>query len=291
MQICETKQAIRAEVARYRAAGDTVALVPTMGALHAGHMSLIAAAREHAARVVVSIFVNPSQFEDPADLEKYPRDTEADLAMLRAADVDAVFLPSVEEIYPEGDETIVETTQMANMLHGLLRPGHYRGVATVVCKLFNIVGPDVALFGEKDYQQLQVIRQMVRDLHMPLRIVAAPTVREDDGLALSSRNRRLTPEDRAAAVVLSRALDTAQARAAEEDGVLIEELHHLIADTIREEPRARLEAVDMVAADSLEPASGPLTGPVAFLVSADFDGVLLIDQTIIHPHPKAGART
>ncbi|MGR3570920.1 pantoate--beta-alanine ligase [Brevirhabdus sp.] len=291
MQICETKQAIRAEGARYRAAGDTVALVPTMGALHAGHMSLIAAAREHASRVVVSIFVNPSQFEDPADLEKYPRDTEADLAMLRAADVNAVFLPSVEEIYPEGDETIVETTQMANMLHGLLRPGHYRGVATVVCKLFNIVGPDVAVFGEKDYQQLQVIRQMVRDLHMPLRIVAAPTVREDDGLALSSRNRRLTPEDRAAATVLSRALNAAQARAAEEDGVLVEELHHLIADTIREEPRARLEAVDMVAVGSLEPASGPLTGPVAFLVSADFDGILLIDQTIIHPHPKAGART
>ena len=165
MQICRTIAEIRAAVADMRTAG-TVGLVTTMGALHAGHMALIKAASAHP-NVVATIFVNPSQFGNASDLDSYPRTEDTDLAMLEQASVTAVFIPSVGEIYPNGDETIVETTNLAHMLHGLIRPGHYRGVATVVTKLFNIIGADAAYFGEKDYQQLAVIRTMVRDLTHP----------------------------------------------------------------------------------------------------------------------------
>jgi pantoate--beta-alanine ligase len=176
-------------------------------------MALIEAARARARRVVASIFVNPTQFGDPADLAAYPRTLEADHAMLKAAGLDALFLPSVGEMYPDGDETVVETARLAGLYHGAVRPGHFRGVATVVLKLLNIVRPEFVTFGEKDYQQLAVVRRMVRDLHVPVEVVGVPTVREADGLAMSSRNARLGAQDRAAAVVLSRALDRAEAMA------------------------------------------------------------------------------
>lgn len=280
MQICRTISDCRAAVAGLRQAGQTIAMVPTMGFLHAGHMSLVARAKANADRVVVSIFVNPSQFGHSADLATYPRNETRDLEMLRSAGVDLVFMPEVATIYPPGDETIVETTRLANMLHGQIRPGHFCGVATVVTRLFNIVQPDVAVFGEKDYQQLQVITRMVADLHMPVEIIGGPTVRETDGLAMSSRNVRLAPADRRAATVLSRALDAAQTAAT---SASVEDLHSLISQMIATEPRATLQGLDIVAAETLHPISGPLSGPTAIMLSVAFGDILLIDQRVVTP--------
>lgn len=281
MKTCRTITECRAAVAEFRRAGESVGLVPTMGFLHEGHMSLVAAAKSAADRVVVTIFVNPTQFGDASDLAAYPRDEARDLAMLEAAGVDLVLIPSVEEVYPEGDETIVETTRMANMLHGLVRPGHFRGVTTVVARLFNFVQPDIACFGEKDYQQLQIIKRMTRDLGFPIEIRGVPTVREPDGLAMSSRNVRLTPEDRQAGLVLSRALAAAEEAAA--SGTSIEDLRTLISDTIHAEPRATLRGLDIVGAEDLSDLSGPLTTPAAIMLSAEFGGILLIDQRVVTP--------
>ena len=279
MQICRTIAEIRAAVADMRTAG-TVGLVTTMGALHAGHMALIKAASAHP-NVVATIFVNPSQFGNASDLDSYPRTQDADLAMLKQAGVTAVFIPSVGEIYPNGDETIVETTNLAHMLHGLIRPGHYRGVATVVTKLFNIIGADAAYFGEKDYQQLAVIRTMVRDLHTPVAIHGVPTVRETDGLAMSSRNVRLTPADRSAAPILIASLTAADALL--KSGETVETTIDAIAATIASEPLATLGAVDIVDPITFAPASGKPTGPVGIMISASFGNVMLIDQKEVTP--------
>lgn len=281
MQVCHTVAAIRDRVAHYRSAKESVALVPTMGFLHEGHMHLVRKAHEVADRVVVWIFVNPTQFEKPDDLDAYPRDLERDLAMLRAEGVDAVFTPDATEIYPEGAETIVETTRMANMLHGVVRPGHFRGVTTVVAKFFNIIQPDFAMFGEKDYQQLQVIKRMVRDLHMPIEIVGVPTVRERDGLAMSSRNVRLSAKEREAAVVLNHALDHAEAVASTRPTTT--ELQNQIANLISQEPLAKLEGCDIVQAESLDAIEGPIFGPTAIMISVQVGPVLLIDQRVITP--------
>ena len=274
MQICRTIADIRAAVADMRRSG-TVGLVTTMGALHAGHMALVTAASAHP-NVVATIFVNPSQFGDPSDLDKYPRTEDADLAMLKAAGVAAVFIPTIDEIYPDGEETIVETTNLANMLHGLARPGHYRGVATVVTKLFNIIGADAAYFGEKDYQQLAVIRTMVRDLHTPVTIHGVPTVRDPDGVAMSSRNIRLTPADRAAAPILIASLTAAEALL--KSGETVETAIGAIAATIASEPLATLGAVDIVDPITFAPAAKKLSGPVGIMISASFGDVMLIDQ-------------
>lgn len=281
MQVCQSIADIRAEVAGYRKNGETVALVPTMGFLHDGHMELVRKARDVGDRVVVWIFVNPTQFEKSDDLDAYPRDLDRDLTMLRAENVDAVFTPEAVEIYPDGAETIVETTRMANMLHGLVRPGHFRGVTTVVTKFFHIIQPDFAMFGEKDYQQLQVIKRMVRDLIMPIEIIGVPTVREDDGLAMSSRNVRLNAEERQAALVLSQSLDHAEAVAPARPTVT--ELQNQIASLIANEPLARLEGCDIVEAESLGPIEGPISGPTAIMISVQVGPVLLIDQRVISP--------
>ena len=281
MRTCANVAEIRAAVAGYRRAGESVGLVTTMGALHEGHLTLMRAARANHDRVVATIFVNPTQFGEVADLAHYPSDDARDIGLLEAEGVDALFLPEVEVIYPPGDETIVETTELANKLHGKVRPGHFRGVATVVARLFNICLPDAAYFGEKDYQQLQIIRKMVRDLHFPLRVVGVPTVRESDGLAMSSRNQRLTSEDRRAAVVLNESLREAEALAA--GGGTVDDLAAAIRARIKAEPRAILRAVDIVAADSLAPVSGPISGKIAIMISAEFGGVLLIDQREIAP--------
>jgi pantoate--beta-alanine ligase len=278
METCETVAAMRT---LRRSWAGTVALVPTMGALHAGHMALMGEARARADRVVASIFVNPSQFGDPRDLAAYPRTLDADRAMLEAAGVDALFLPDVSEMYPEGDETVVETTRLAGLFHGAVRPGHFRGVATVVCKLLNIVGPDAALFGEKDYQQLAVIRRMVRDLFLPVEIVGVPTLREADGLALSSRNARLSPEARAAATVLSRALDRAEVMALA--GATVEEMTAMIRETLAQEPRAALKGLDIVDVEKFTPVVRHLTRRAGIMLSAEVGGVLLIDQREVSP--------
>jgi pantoate--beta-alanine ligase len=196
-----------AQSAAFRAAGGRIALVPTMGALHAGHLALVERARELADRVVVSVFVNPTQFDDPADLARYPRQPAEDARLLAAAGADVLFLPPVDEVYPPGDATAVVVAGPAEGLEGACRPGHFRGVATVVARLFHLVAPDLAVFGEKDAQQLAVVRRMVADLHLPVEVVGHPTVREADGLAMSSRNARLDPAARRAATVLYRALE------------------------------------------------------------------------------------
>ncbi len=276
MEICRTIAAYRTCISGFRAQGESVGLVPTMGALHAGHMALAEAAKRDNERVVATIFVNPTQFGNPKDLETYPRSDEADIAMLRSAGVDAVLLPRVEDIYPDGDETIVETTELSGVFHGAVRPGHFRGVATVVTKLFNIATPDTAYFGEKDYQQLAVIRRMVRDLHMPLRVVGVPTVREPDGLAMSSRNVRLSAEDRAAAPVLNASLDAGERLVAV--GTTASELEDTIRRVIATEPRAMLRGLDIVDAESFLPVTGPVEGKIGVMISAKFGEVLLIDQ-------------
>ena len=277
MKTCRTIPDLRATVAGFREAGESIGLVTTMGALHDGHMALVAAARAAHDRVVTTIFVNPTQFGDPSDLDTYPRTEEADLALFKQTGVDAVLIPSAKEIYPEGDETIVETTRLAHIMHGAVRPGHFRGVATVVTKLFNIVQPDAAYFGQKDYQQLAVIRQMVRDLHMPLSIVGVPTVRAEDGLALSSRNARLTSENRAAAPILNRALEAAASRET------VEEMAETIRQTLGTEPRATLTGLDIVWVDTFTPAEGAVTRPVGIMLSAQFGDILLLDQREVHP--------
>lgn len=192
----DTLEPLRAQVAAWRRAGERIVLVPTMGALHAGHLALVAHARAIGQRVIVSIFVNPTQFGPTEDFSRYPRDTEGDLALLAGAGADAAWLPSIETMYPEGFATRIEPGPAAEGLCGAFRPGHFAGVATVVTKLLNQVGPDVALFGEKDFQQLHVIRAVVRDLDIPVAIDGVPTLREADGLALSSRNRYLAPAER-----------------------------------------------------------------------------------------------
>lgn len=208
MQIVSACNGIREAVRRWRGAGEAIAFVPTMGNLHTGHLELVRAARRDADRVVVSIFVNPLQFNDGNDLAAYPRTPEDDQALLRGAGVDALFLPDVATIYPHGMETAtrIEVPGLSGILCGEFRPGHFSGVATVVAALFNLVQPDVAVFGEKDYQQLLVIRRLVEDLHFPIEIAGVATVREHDGLACSSRNRYLSPQGRRQAPELYRVL-------------------------------------------------------------------------------------
>lgn len=215
MQTVRRIEDLREAVSAFRQAGERVALVPTMGALHDGHMALVEAAKRAAQRVVVSIFVNPRQFGPNEDLGKYPRREQADSRMLSGAGVDLLWLPPVEVMYPEGFATNVSVSGVSEVLEGAHRPGHFDGVATVVAKLFAQVQPDVALFGEKDWQQLAVIRRMTTDLNMPVEIQSVPTQRDDDGLALSSRNAYLMPEERARAVALPRALGAAERTIAE----------------------------------------------------------------------------
>ncbi|MCW8829001.1 MAG: pantoate--beta-alanine ligase [Gammaproteobacteria bacterium] len=210
MQVLHTIERVREQVRAWNKAGESVAFVPTMGNLHAGHLALVARARECADRVVVSIFVNPLQFGKGEDLEAYPRTPAEDQQKLVAAATDLLFMPEEQEIYPHGRDgvTFVEVPGISDLLCGASRPGHFRGVATVVCKLLNIVQPDVACFGQKDFQQLAVLRRMVNELNMPLEVVGGPTVREADGLAMSSRNRYLTAAERERAPAIYQILQT-----------------------------------------------------------------------------------
>jgi len=227
--------------------------------------------------------VNPTQFDNAKDLQNYPNTLNLDLQQLRKAGVMAVFGPAAAEIYAMDSETIVETTQLANRLLGAVRPWHFCGVTTVVCKLFNIVQPDLAVFGEKDDQQLHVIRRMVRDLHIPVEIVGAPTFRESDGLAMSSRNRRLNPADRAAARVLCCALDRAEDLVTKH--LIISQLRQDVTKTINAEPRVTLQSVDLCATETLADLAGPITGPVAFMMSAIFGETVLIINGL-SPHKE-----
>ncbi|WP_410216783.1 pantoate--beta-alanine ligase [Paracoccus sp. (in: a-proteobacteria)] len=281
MQICRSTQDMRA----WRDGAARVALVPTMGALHQGHLTLVARAREWlnsqgGGHVATSIFVNPTQFGPGEDLDKYPRDEAGDLALLQQAGCDAVFLPTVTDIYRPDAQTHVEVAGLGRMLMGRLRPGHFRGVATVVTKLFNIIQPQAAAFGEKDYQQLTLIRRMVTDLDIPVQILPVPTVREGDGLAMSSRNQRLTAQDRLAAPVLNHALDQAQVMVAHGAGPAA--IRRQILATLRTEPRAEIRSIDIRDADDLSRVQ-TIERPVVILLAVRFGDVLLIDQRVAHP--------
>jgi pantoate--beta-alanine ligase len=274
-----TVAAVRAFGRASRGAGRRIGLVPTMGALHRGHLSLVERARAECDDVVVSIFVNPLQFGPDEDFRAYPRDLERDQELLRVAGADVLFVPEDGAIHVPGHRTWVEVRGMQDVLCGRSRPGHFRGVTTVVAKLFAIVRPDVAVFGEKDAQQLRIIRRMARDLHEEATIVSSPTVREDDGLALSSRNTYLTREERRAAPVLYRALSAAavRARAGETDPA---RLVSLARETIAREPLARLDYVEAVDGESLEPVATAGAGTLLAL-AAWFGRARLIDNVTI----------
>lgn len=290
MPIIRTVADLQAQAERERAAGRRIALVPTMGALHAGHLSLVKVAREHAERVWMSIFVNPTQFDDRSDFEGYPQDFSNDLELCRSCGVDLVFAPAARELYPAHAETWVEVERLSQPLCGAARPGHFRGVTTVVTKLFLAARPHVAVFGQKDFQQLAVIRRMERDLGFGIEIVGAPTVREPDGLALSSRNVRLGPLARQQARVLVRALDAAQAAVGrglcERD-----ELLRVVTETIAEASLASLDYAELRDPESLELAPATLAAPTLLALAVDFrsdpDGrgsdVRLIDNRVLLP--------
>lgn len=280
--VARTVAELRQAVAEARRMGRTVGLVPTMGALHSGHAALIEAARDAAGFVVVSIFVNPTQFGPTEDLAKYPRTWDADLATCREAGADLVFAPEVAEVYPTGTlATSVEVPDLGTILEGASRPGHFRGVATVVLKLLNMAGPDLAFFGAKDYQQQLVIRRMVRDLDVPVEIRTQPTVRAADGLALSSRNRYLDDAQRAAAPVLHRALLIARGAvlAGERDP---ERVRRLLLETLESEPLAQVETVDVVDATTLRPITAIGPGhPAVALLAVRVGPARLIDNMVL----------
>jgi len=266
----------RAEAAR--GWGDRIALVPTMGFLHAGHLALMREGRERASCLVASIFVNPTQFAPHEDLARYPRDLEGDLAKLRAVPVDIVFTPDRDAIYAPGAQTWVEVAELTRGLCGAHRPGHFRGVTTIVAKLFNLVRPHFAIFGEKDFQQLRAIQRMVRDLNFDLEIVPVPIVREADGLAMSSRNAYLSREERRDALALSRALFAARERYAA--GLRdAEALRAIALKILAEHPRIELEYLEAVDADTLD---SPRAGrPLLLAIAAMVGKTRLIDNVVL----------
>jgi pantoate--beta-alanine ligase len=280
MRTLRTVSELRAALAEHRRAGATVGLVPTMGAFHEGHLSLMRRAREENDVVVVSLFVNPTQFNEQTDLERYPRDEAADAELARELEVDYLFAPETSEVYPDGFDTTVHVGAVTGRLEGTYRgPGHFDGVATVVTKLFNMVAPDVAYFGQKDAQQTLVIRQLVRDLNLPVRVEVCPTVREADGLALSSRNALLSPEERLRALSLHRTLRLAQ------EAVDGGERH---GTTIRARALAELTAAglepeyfELVDPETMAPVQH-IEGDVLAVVAARVGVTRLIDNDTIH---------
>ena len=289
MELINRRQRMGSVARKIRREQDkTIGLVPTMGALHDGHLSLVREARRMCDVVVVSVFVNPAQFGPGEDFEKYPRDLTKDIALLTDYNVDYIFAPTVEEIYPKGFSTYVTVEGLSEQLEGSSRPGHFRGVATVVTVLLNTVRPDFAFFGQKDAQQALVIRRLVKDLAFDTEIVILPTVREDSGLAISSRNLYLTGEEQQAATVIHRALQ--QAKNAFKDGERSAgRLADLVRSTIEDEPRARLDYVSVSDADTLERLDKLDERPILIAVAAYIGKTRLIDNTILNKTKKKEA--
>ncbi len=282
--VVHTVDAIRTLVMQARAAGRRVGVVPTMGALHAGHVSLVEASNRECDVTVVTIFVNPTQFGPKEDFAKYPRTLEADLERLAGHRVDAVFAPLNEEMYPAGFSTYVEPPQAAALWDGVCRPGHFRGVVTVVLKLFQAVPADAAFFGHKDYQQSVVIRRMVQDLNVPIEIRVMPTVREPDGLAMSSRNVYLSPEERQRALALSRSLHLIEqlAEQGERDAV---SLRQRMVATLEAGGVDRIDYATIVDPETLVELN-ELTGPAVALIAAHVGGTRLIDNCRLGPSSR-----
>jgi pantoate--beta-alanine ligase len=268
--------ALRARVRDWKDAGESVGVVPTMGALHPGHISLVSAAKAACDRVIVTIFVNPKQFNNPEDLAKYPRTEDQDAALLAPHDVDVLFAPDATTVYPPGFATKVAVAGLQDVLCGAHRPGHFDGVATVVSKLLLMTGADQAFFGEKDWQQLQIIRRMVTDLNIPVRITGCPTLREKDGLAMSSRNVRLSPPDRLAAPALNRAMVKAAdaiRKGAADRPALAEATSAILKAGFSE-----VEYLERRTAEGLVLAEGPSPVPTRLFAAAWIGGVRLIDN-------------
>jgi pantoate--beta-alanine ligase len=281
MQICHTIEATRAAVRAARRAGKRAGLVPTMGALHEGHLSLVRIAQQKTAFVAVSIFVNPLQFGPTEDLARYPRTFERDCELLNKEGVHLVFAPSVAEMYPTTNLTYVQVERLSDRLDGQSRPGHFRGVATVVSKLFHIVEPEVAVFGQKDAAQLAIIRRMVRDQNLPVEIVAGPIVREPDGLAMSSRNAYLDSRQRQQALVLSRTLRTVEEafRMGERSSTRLLAAGKEVLST---EPDVRLDYLSAVDPETLEPVER-ITHVTLIAIAAHVGTTRLIDNTLLVP--------
>jgi pantoate--beta-alanine ligase len=281
-EVVTTVAEVRERVGAARAAGRSIGLVTTLGGLHGGHAGLMERARGECGYVVMTIFVNPTQFPPGEDFERYPRDLQGDVKKAGEAGADLVFAPPVSEVYPPGDCTFVEVTgPLVEVMCGAHRPGHFRGVTTVCARLFSIVGADRAYFGEKDYQQLLVIKQMVRDLHLPLEIVPVRTVRKADGLAMSTRNRYLSPEERKAATVLYRALAEAEQKAAageRDPSALVAGVREMIGG----EPLVQLQYAELRDAETLEEIVR-LDRPAVLAVAAFVGKARLIDNTVLEP--------
>ena len=286
MEIINRRQRMTSVARKIRREQDrTIGLVPTMGALHEGHLSLVREARRMCDVVVVSVFVNPTQFGPGEDFEHYPRDLTKDTALLTDYNVDYIFAPTVEEIYPRGFSTYVNVEGLSEQLEGASRPGHFRGVATVVTILFNTVRPDFAFFGQKDAQQALVIRRLVKDLAFDTEIVVLPIVREDSGLAISSRNLYLTPDEQKSATVIHRAL--AQAKKAYKEGERSAgRIAEMIRGTVESEPRARLDYVTVSDAETLERVDKIDERPTLIAIAAYIGKTRLIDNTILNKVKK-----
>ncbi len=281
MDILTTPPEVRAWVGERRRRAQRIGLVPTMGCLHAGHLSLVRLARQRADAVVLSVFVNPIQFGPGDNLAGYPRDLERDQRLCREAGVAALFLPSAEALYPAGHSTFVEEVWFSRGLCGDRRPGHFKGVTTIVAKLFNLVQPDVAVFGRKDAQQARVIQQMTRDLDFPVEIVLGPTVREADGLAMSSRNQHLNADQRRQALCLARALDAAARRltAGERNAAA---LIAVMREEISRAPQARVDYLEIVDNETFEPVA-TLKRTALALLAVHVGGTRLIDNALLTP--------
>lgn len=277
-QVIRSSAELREKVAGWKRSGMLVGVVPTMGALHDGHLSLVREARRQSDRVIVTIFVNPMQFNNADDLKKYPRDEDHDLALLDAEGVDVLFAPEVAEVYPEGFATKVSVSGVSEPLEGAFRPGHFDGVATVVAKLFGMTQAGRAFFGEKDWQQLQVVRRLVEDLNIPVRIIGCPTIRETDGLAMSSRNVRLSTAERAVAPALHRILQAAAATL--RDGASARETLLDAEAEILEAGFREIEYLDLRSVEGLRPLERA-TEPARLLVAAWIGDVRLIDNIAV----------
>ncbi|MEN5275899.1 pantoate--beta-alanine ligase [Brucella sp. TWI432] len=280
MRIIHTIEALRQALGAVRRSGQSIGLVPTMGYLHKGHLELVRRSRQENDITVVSIFVNPLQFGANEDLDKYPRDLERDATLLRSADVDFLFAPAVSDMYPRPMQTVVDVPTLGNQMEGEARPGHFAGVATVVSKLFNIVGSDAAYFGEKDFQQLVIIRRMVDDMAIPVRVVGVETVREDDGIACSSRNVYLSEAQRAAAIIVPKALDEAERlyRSGVDDP---EALEAAIRTFIATEPLAVPEVVALRDPDTLQRLKSVQGRSVLVALFVRFGTTRLLDNRVI----------
>ncbi|WP_375656943.1 pantoate--beta-alanine ligase [Bartonella sp. CM120XJJH] len=280
MRVLKTIAEVRQYTSEERSLDFSIGFVPTMGALHDGHLALVQYARAMCDRVLVSIFVNPKQFGPHEDFSQYPRDLKGDCALLKEAGVECVFAPSVDEMWPLGNDTIVQVKKLSRILMGKLRPGHFCGVTSVVAKLFNIVQPDKAFFGEKDFQQLLIIRRMVEDLAFPIEIVGVPILRESDGVACSSRNQLLTLEDRKAAKIIPESGKAAE-KLYHEGERSVDKLCTTVRDILQQETRAIIEAIDLRDMETLCVVKGILNKPAVLLLTVRFGEVRLIDQYIL----------